>query len=325
MRKFHPYLVYMDAADEGNDLSGMDRGDDIDPSLFEDEGDNDKNDDAARGPTEEASEDEKAGEKADDKSDDKPEADDKSDDQEVDDKKPDEKPKKESRANKRIQQLTEKTAALERQLAERVGNQQLASDLAELEAESGRLQKDYMKALREDEDKAAELLHQMRAVDRKIAKLEASAEAEAAVTARMEARDLAATITEIVADYPELDQGDEAYDQDLVDEINAVFTGLIPKSTSKSAAMRKAVKYVMGANTKAAPAALGEESKDAPVRQARREEGSSKAAKAVAAQPAKSDEAGRASDSRGRPTVRTISDLDKMSEKELAKLRGDDI
>lgn len=315
-----PYIVYLNEAEEGEDLGGADRGDDFDPALFEEE------DHGAGKPTagkeaegKEGDKDAEAGKEGDKDAEALKEG-----DKEGDKKDGEKEPRKPSRAEKRIQQLNERNAALEKQLAERMGSERIAKDIADLETRAVQLEKDYHKALGEDPEKAAALMRQIRQVDRDIARIEAAAEAEAAVNEKLEKRDLNAAIDELTEKYPQLLKGHEEFDQELVNEINAVYTGLISISANKAAAMRRAVKMIMG-DQERAPAGLGEESKGDKVRDQRKEEGVRRTVDTVNRQPPSVENVGKSSPAAGIAAVKSIKDLEKLSEEELAKARGDEV
>lgn len=320
MFKF-PFYVYRNEAGEGEDLGGVDRGDDFDPTLFEDDaGDKGKPAEVKKEKVEE-----KEGTESDAKSDDTDDAD--------TDKKPDvvdektekkESERKPTRAEKRIQQLNERNTALEKQLAERMGSERVAKDIADLETKAVQLEKEYHKALSEDPEKAAALMRQIRQVDRDIARIEAAAEAEATVSEKLENRDLKSAIDEMTEKYPQLMKGHEDFDQELVAEINAVFNGLISISTSKASAMRRAVKMIMGESERA-PAGLGEEDKGKTIRDARTEEGRKRTVDTVNRQPPSVAEVGKSAPTTGVTSIKSIKDLEKISEEELAKARGDEV
>lgn len=312
-------------ATEGADLGfdpNADRGDNFDPSLFEEEGGDAPSKPAEKAETEpEPAKDDEPAKK------DPAEGTDESVDEGKDKQdKPEDKPeKKPSRAQQRIQQLNERNAALERQLAQKVGSDQAAQDIADLETESGRLTKEYHTALAEDPEKAAKLHEQIRRIDRQIAKIEAQAEADAAADARFEQRDLQATIGELTTQYPELDKGHDDYDAELTGEINAVFNGLISTMSSKSAALKRAVALVMGEHTRETkPAGLGDVDKQQQVREERRQEGAKRTVEAVKGQPKPSDAAGQSKPVEPRE-FKTIKDIAKASEEELARARGDEL
>lgn len=315
------------SANLGEEPEG-DRGDDFDPSLFEEP------DDAPRQPTPKSqTKDEPEPEKDDAKPDAKPEDDGKPDakPEDVDNKpepeqdkdKPEPEKAKPSRAERRVQQLLERNAALERQLRERAQTEATSKVVSELEAEAAKLEADYHKALSEDPEKAASIMRQIREHDRQIARSEAQAQAEAAITQRLEARELQQTIVEIVEQYPELEQGSDVYDADLVNDVNAVFAGLLATSPSQAAAMRKAVKFVMGDKTQAKEPALGDRSEE--VRRQRAEEARVAAAKAASGQPPSTQEAGRTNTTTRTAAVRSLKDLENIDEAELARLRGDEV
>lgn len=311
------------SSDLGTEPEG-DRGDDFDPALFEEQ------EDAPRKPTAESPEKDKpepGKDKPEPESDagkDKPEPESdtgKDKPVEKDDKpEPDKKP---SRAERRVQQLLERNAALERQLQERAQVEATSKVVSDLEAEAAKLEADYHKALAEDPEKAASIMRKIREHDRQIARAEAQAQAEAAITERLETRELQQAISEIVEQFPELEQGSEVYDANLVSDVNAVFAGLLTTSVSKAAAMRKAVKLVMGEKTPVKEPTLGD--KAAEIRRQRAEEARVAAAKTSTAQPPSTQEAGRTNTSTRVPAIRSIKDLESIDEAELARLRGDEV
>lgn len=310
------------SSDLGTEPEG-DRGDDFDPALFEEQ------EDAPRKPTAESPEKDKPEPEKDDGKDkpepekdagkDKPEPE--PEPVEKDDKpEPDKKP---SRAERRVQQLLERNAALERQLQERAQTEATSKAVSDLEAEATKLEADYHKALSEDPEKAAAIMRQIREHDRQIARAEAQAQAEAAITERFETRELQQAISEIVEQFPELEQGSEVYDAGLVSDVNAVFAGLLTTSVSKAAAMRKAVKLVMGEKTPVKEPSLGDKAEE--VRRQRAEEARIAAAKTSTSQPPSTQEAGRTNTSTRVQSIRSVKDLDNIDEAELARLRGDEV
>jgi hypothetical protein len=339
--------IQTNSGDLGVEPEG-DRGDDFDASLFEEEDDaKSRSVPDTKGKGKKEGE-QPEGDDTDDGDDDGDDGDDGDDDagdddtttDEAVDKVEDEKDKakepakaddkgkktKPNRADKRVQQLLERTAALERQLAKQTGSEAMAASLADLETQSGVLEKEYHKALGEDPEKATTLMRQIRQIDRKIAQIEASAEAEATVSERFETRDLQAVINTIVEDHPELDKSSDDFDQEVVNEINAVFTGLIATSSSKAAAMQKAVRYVLGeATTETKPAVLGDIDKSEEVRDKRQKQGRTKTTDAMNRQPASLSNVGKANSGDVVNKIRSIKDVEKLSDDELAKLRGDDV
>lgn len=305
-----------------------DRGDDFDPSLFEEQ------DDAPRKPAaketpepkpEGEGEGKPAGEgEGEPEGDGKPagEVEEEGEGEGEKGKKPEKKP---SRAQERIKQLAERNAALERIIAQKAGSEEVAATLADLETQAGKLDKDYHKALAEDPEKAAELMAQIRKIDRQIARIEAQAEADITVTERLEQRELAIVVDELTAKYPELHKGGEEFDQELTNEVNAVMQGLITTMGSKPAALKRAVALVMGEHTRSdQPAGLGESSRQDQVRDQRRQEGAKRTVEAANRQPKPSDAAG-ASKPVEPKSFKSLKDIEKASEEDLAKARGDEL
>lgn len=315
------------------DLSTMDRGDDFDPSLFDDD-DAGKPSAPSKGKSDEEEKVDNKGDgkkpdtkkpddvdKGDGKGDGKP-ADDKGDGKPADDK-GDTKPKKPSAAEKRIKQLLEDKAALESRLQRRAADEKITGELADLEKRASEAEKKYHEYLSSDPDKAQSMLAEIRAIDRSIAKLEASAEAESMIDQRFEQKEFERTLSSIIEKHPELDSKNEdkdAIDWDSIEEINMLFSSFLAGGMPKARAMERAVGYVIKPKQDEAPAALGD-TKDT-IRAQREEEARTRAAKANGAQPPSAKDAGVADTARVK-TPKSVKDLDDMTEEELAIARGD--
>jgi hypothetical protein len=139
----------------------------------------------------------------------------------------------------------------ERQVAElqrQLQQSQRQADSGELEKEIKGLEKQYTKlVLQGDEDAAAEVMSQIRLKERTVAIQEAThLSAQAKDQAREEIR-MESAIERIEAAYPELRDGSEEYDQDLVDLVLAAQAANInQRRMAPSVALATAVETVMG-------------------------------------------------------------------------------
>lgn len=226
----------------------------------------------------------------------------------------------------RLREEAERRRAAERQLERERYAEQHRNDLAQLESKRDELEAKEIKAM-EESDMAT--LRQVRAEARKvdvaIADVKADARATQIADQRFEQHKFESAVAEVMAAHPELDQSKEGHDQGLIDEVNDLMNSLAPKY-GKEAALRRAVGYVMGVETATrAPAALGQKSTQAKVREERKTEGAKKTAAAVKAQPPSASSVttgkGNAVTPSGAP--KTIADISKMSDAELARWSGD--
>lgn len=139
----------------------------------------------------------------------------------------------------------------ERQLAElqnQLKQNQRQVDTSQLETEIKGLEKQYTKlVLQGDEDGAAEVMSQIRLKERTVAIQEAThLSAQAKDQAREEIR-MESAIERIESAYPELRDGSEEYDQDLVDLVLASqMANIQQKRMAPSMALAAAVETVMG-------------------------------------------------------------------------------
>ena len=145
----------------------------------------------------------------------------------------------------------------------------------------------------------------------------------AAIQAQHEETNLKSVIDATTATYPQLKEGDPAYDQSLVDEINAVWDGF-SLSMAPSQALEKAVALV---TTAKGMSPAGDESapKPKPKSNSRKKAAVKKNADAQNKQPptmrgrsAKDDDLDQLN-----PSKLSDKKLFSMSEKELKRLRGD--
>lgn len=122
----------------------------------------------------------------------------------------------------------------------------LVEKVSALETEAKKLLDEHTKALdKGDVAKAGELMLKLRETDREIARLEARATAaqERAIAVEQVRFDM--LIEQLEDKYPQLKEGSDEFDEDLVTEINDMRAAWEARGYSSSDALKKAVKYVL--------------------------------------------------------------------------------
>lgn len=217
--------------------------------------------------------------------------------------------------------------------------------LAEIEAERGQIQRtvDISKAeqdvrdlraqerkalLQGDDEKAAALSDQADRLNRQIAIAQAKDMSAADKSTALEEMRMELVVERIIEQYPELDEKNDAFDQDLVDEVNDKQVGLMARQRmSPSKALAEAVRYVM---RNRAAESVDEKGKalGAPVK-GRKEAAVAKNLDAARRQPASTRQVGADSDKFGQtgklPAVddMTYEEFSALPEKTKAQMRGD--
>lgn len=217
--------------------------------------------------------------------------------------------------------------------------------LAEIEAERGQIQRtvDISKAeqdvrdlraqerkalLQGDDEKAAALSDQADRLNRQIAIAQAKDMSAADKSTALEEMRMELVVERIVEQYPELDEKSDAFDQDLVDEVNDKQVGLMARQRmSPSKALAEAVRYVM---RNRAAESVDEKGKalGAPVK-GRKEAAVAKNLDAARRQPASTHLIGADSDKFGQtaklPSAgdMTFEEFSALPEKTKAQMRGD--
>jgi hypothetical protein len=233
----------------------------------------------------------------------------------------------EQRAAERIQEL-------ERQIQD----QRRSADVEALEAEIGKLDELYDDAIADGEKGTAkEIRVKIRDLERKVTRAEAAQQALHAKTAAVAELKYDMALSQIEMDYPELNPDEDAkFDADKAQEVADLIDALKRKGNSPDAALRKAVKYVMGPPKRAQEAA---EKADRDVerdglRRAREEEARKKVTDAAKRTPASSAETGADHDKVGSGTgLPSAADIARMRHDQFVKLdeaalrraRGDDL
>lgn len=217
--------------------------------------------------------------------------------------------------------------------------------LAEIEAERGQIQRtvDISKAeqdvrdlraqerkalLQGDDEKAAALSDQADRLNRQIAIAQAKDMSAADKSTALEEMRMELVVERIIEQYPELDEKSDAFDQDLVDEVNDKQVGLMARQRmSPSKALAEAVRYVM---RNRAAESVDEKGKalGAPVK-GRKEAAVAKNLDAARRQPASTHLIGADSDKFGQtaklPSAgdMTFEEFSALPEKTKAQMRGD--
>lgn len=317
----------------------VDRGDNFTPTVDDD-------DEAAKAAAEAAAAEEaakKAAEEAakkDEKKDDDKKDDDKKDDDDKGKKKDTRIPL--SRHEQILAKERERREALEAELAKRnKQEQQVQADkvLKEADAKLESLEEKYNKALVDGDVKEAQkLMKEIRTTEREIAEHKAETKAAAATEQAIEAIRYDNIVERLEAAYPQIVPGSESYDKAAVAEILELKEAFELKGHRPSAALQRAVKYVLGAESKKQETAVevtprvSEDDVAAKLKEERKAEASKKAVDASKKQPPASDKLGVDSDKLGGTPMdakaimkMSQSDFAKLDDETLARLRGDTV
>lgn len=147
----------------------------------------------------------------------------------------------------------EQRQALEQQLADARGAKQLASTnerISELDAEITKMEGEYTKALIDGDTREAQrLMAKIRSTEREASAARTQFETQAA-EARAYARARYDAVVDRLEDaYPQLREGSDEYDKDLVSDITAMSTGLQARGLSPVDALQAAVKRLIAPST----------------------------------------------------------------------------
>jgi hypothetical protein len=324
----HPYLAPAGEADAGG---GADFGDDFEPTGA----------DAKKGATDEPTDDEKKLVLGDDESEEDPKADDEDEEKKDEDEK---KPKgKDSRIPlKRHKEIIERERAarakLEEELQRYKQGQQVAAineDITEAENELLKMEQQYAKLLGEGElDKASELMAKIRKAERGIVQKQATMEIQAAEARAAERVRYDMTLERVEAAFPQLNPDHDDYDQAKYDEVLDLHQSFLARGYPPSKALQRAVKYVLGEpETKAQERAVESEArvdKDDVAKKVAADRAAAqrkKNAEVAGKQPPSTARVGSDNNDAKAVDVMKLSQADfaKLDEKELARLRGDEL
>lgn len=200
-----------------------------------------------------------------------------------------------------------------------------AQDVTKLEGEIKTLEETYQKALDDGEKgPALEAMRAIRLKERQISEASVEHKTDRARALAVEEFKVDMLIERMEQDFPALNPQDDAYDQEVVDEVVLLRTGFERSGMSSSAAITKAIKYVMGAAAKAADVELDaepdtkEKGLGADKKDARRKAQLAKNLDASTKQPAKLTDAGLDSHKKGGSA--STATASQMSDEEYAAL-----
>lgn len=239
----------------------------------------------------------------------------------------------------------------EREARERVENELAKTRKDEVVGESNKaiqeaegrlegLEEKLDKAIIDGDTRAAkELRREIRTIEGLVSEQRVELRAAAATERAVEAIRYDTVVERIEAAYPQMVPGSDAYDKAAVAEVLEMKEAYELKNYSASAALQKAVKYVLGAESKKQTTAtevtpqVKEDDVATKVREERTESATKKALAASKNTPADTGSLGLEHDKAGGSHVvdakvvmkMNQSDFAKLDEKTLAKLRGDDL
>lgn len=337
--QLHPTLhrFFAPTDGEGNDLGG-DRGDNWTPTDENDhtdlkskiEKDDSKKDDETKAAEEAAAEESKATEesKAAEDEDDKKET-----------KKDTRLPL--SRHKEILDAERARREAVERELAKYREGERIAATNEEITAVEEKLVKadaDYAKLIADGEmEKAAAKMREIRAMEREVNEKKADMRIAAAEARAVEQVRYDALVDRMEEAYPQLNPQDDNFSKEKTAEVLEMKAAFQATGHTPSQALQRAIKYVMGATTKAQKAATevtprvdADEAAKAKA-DARAAEQRKKNLDAAEKQPPDLKKVGQDSDKMGgnisAKDVLKMSqeDFAKLDEKTLAKMRGDEI
>ncbi len=240
-----------------------------------------------------------------------------------------------ARFDSAVQKERDRAETAERLLAEATrANQQIQrnADVGQLEAKVQELRSAERKAtIDNDEEKAAQLSAEADRLNRQIAIQQAGDMSMAAKDQALEGMRMELAIENIEANYPQLDENSEEFDQDITDDVLDKQRGYMDRERlSASKALLKAVKYVMGrqaavaaeepAKTGLSAASKGQDRKTAAV---------AKNLDAATRQPASTKPVGADSDKHGQTkdipeaSQMTFAEFSALPDATKSKMRGD--
>ena len=238
--------------------------------------------------------------------------------------KPDEPKSREPRIPKsRFDEVNERRKAAERRLAEIEKKNQADGGEAKIDFDFDAKEDEYMDAVLDgDKDKARSIRQEIRQAETQLYQQQmqqASTSTREATKAELE---LKSTVERLQAEYPVFDGNSDRYDQNLTEEALDLFEGFKSRGYDPATAMRRAVRYVVRANglEDAADEADEVPAEKPTQHKAKPEEGKRKVKRAAKQPPQPSPR--DVSDSADVMNM-TEDEFDKLSDQELAKLRGD--
>jgi len=263
--------------------------------------------------------------------------------EEGDDKAGERKPPRIRIPKERLDQEIAKRRAAEQRAAERIQElerqiqaQRQSANVTDIEKKIAELDEKYDDAISEGEkSKAKEFRTEIRRLERDLSRAEATNAALNAKQAAVNELRYDMALSQVEMDYPELNPDDEEnFAPEQAQEVADLIDALKAKGNSPDAALRKAVKYVMGPPKRAKEAAdkADRDVERDGLRRQREEDARKKVADAARRQPARTDE-GLDHDKAGTGGKMTAQQISKMSHDEFVKIdeealrraRGDDL
>lgn len=232
----------------------------------------------------------------------------------------------------------EKRVELERQLAQF----QKGGEIAELnvqlnaaESEIAKLDTEYNDLLTDGENaKAAAVMAKIRVMERQMAEVKSDQKIQAMEIRATERARYNTTLERIEASYPSLNPDHEDYNDETMGEVAELKSAYELKGLTPTAALQKAVKYVVGAETRKQEAAteVTPNVTEKDVAAERKKDAVAKTTKAVAKTPPSlsrtgldSDKLGGGADSASAVMRMSQKEFAQLSDSVLAKLRGDEL
>lgn len=226
-----------------------------------------------------------------------------------------------------------RAAELEAQLRSREQSQQQQIDrttqIDKLEDGITALEKKHAELLLDGNvDEAAKVMKDIRHTERQIARLEANAESNQVVDAKLEEGRMQLAIAQLEADYPVLNPKSETYDSDLVEMILLKQNKMVNEGHMPSQALRDATKSVMDRFAKTPEPEAEKEGLSKAEQEDRKQKQVEKALDTQKRQPSSMKEVGLDSDKageKGLPDISTMSsdEFDALPATTKARLRGD--
>lgn len=208
------------------------------------------------------------------------------------------------------------------------------AEITKIEEQVTAKEEEYNKLLADGETaKATVLMREIRALERSMADAKADMKAAAATALAVEQVRYSTAVDRLEAAYPALNPDHDDFDKEKTAEVMELFDAYKLKGLTPTAALQKAVKLIMGAETTKQTAAVEvtPQVKAAELTAAQRKEAATKAALAAAGKtPPSTADAGKDSDKNGggKVTGEMVMGMKqeqfaKLNEETLATLRGD--
>ena len=214
----------------------------------------------------------------------------------------------------------------------------VATEVSKLNEQVAEKEEKYAELLAEGKTKeATAVMREIRALERDITNQEAEARTAAATADAVEQVRFDAVVERLEASYPQLKPGGDEYDESVVAEVLEMQGAWVAKGYAPSAALQKAVGYIIKPASGKQEAAttvtprVSEADAAAAAKEARATEQRKKNAAAAEGQPPALANAGANSDAAGgvldaKTVIKMPFDkFSKLSEEEISRLRGDTV